>query len=217
MRSILNANGIKTTEKMEDADVVIVNTCTVKKPTEQKILYLLDRLEYKKIKTVVAGCMASANTDLIKRHAPNASIISTSNIDMITEAVMSAYSGKNFIAESYKKADKLQNFIAGNEIIAKIPVSEGCLSTCTFCETKFARGPLNSFSEELILKAIERSVKNGAKEIQLTSQDMGAYGLDRKTNVAMLMHKISEMDGDFKVRIGMLNPDHMHKYINELI
>jgi MiaB/RimO family radical SAM methylthiotransferase len=74
---------------------------------------------------------------------------------------------------------------------------------------------LNSFSEERILNAIRCSVAGGAREIQLTSQDVGAYGIDTKTNITELMHKISMLDGDFLVRIGMLNPAHLLKYLDE--
>jgi MiaB/RimO family radical SAM methylthiotransferase len=68
---------------------------------------------------------------------------------------------------------------------------------------------LNSFSEERILEAIRQSVAMGAKEVQLTSQDIGAYGADTKTGIARLMERIALIEGDFKVRIGMINPQHL--------
>ena len=58
------------------------------------------------------------------------------------------------------------------------------------------KGPLNSFSERLILRAIEMSVANGAREIELTAQDTGAYGIDKKTNIAELLEKASRIQGD---------------------
>lgn len=217
MQSLLEQEGIITAKSPEDADVVIVNTCTVKKVTEQKINYLLDNLTKRGAKVVVAGCMASANPNIVKRYAPKASIVSTQNIDRIGEAVISAHNGSGIVYDQGRELDKLEFFDHKNGVIARIPVSEGCLSSCSFCETKFARGALNSFSEQLILKAIQNSVRNGAMEIQLTSQDMGAYGHDKGTNIAKLMRKIAEIDGDFKVRIGMLNPDHVGAYMDELI
>jgi MiaB/RimO family radical SAM methylthiotransferase len=101
--------------------------------------------------------------------------------------------------------------------VARVPVNDGCLSSCTFCETKVARGPLRSFGEETIIRAIEQSVKAGAKEIQLTSQDMAAYGRDRKSNIVELLKKVGEIEGDFKVRVGMMNPEHLGKYIEGLV
>ncbi len=216
MSGLLGNSGIGVSDDGH-ADVTIVNTCTVKKVTEQKILYLLSKLEAQGKHIVVTGCMASANKDKIMKAAPHASIVGTSSIHRIVEAVKSASAEERILLGGHEKTDKLAFFNPSKNVIAKVPVSEGCLSDCSFCETKFARGPLNSFSEGLILKAIELSVRQGAKEIQLTSQDMGAYGLERGTNIAELMHKIAMMDGDFKVRIGMLNPEHLHRYIDDLI
>ncbi|MCL5430113.1 MAG: tRNA (N(6)-L-threonylcarbamoyladenosine(37)-C(2))-methylthiotransferase [Candidatus Marsarchaeota archaeon] len=217
MANVLNEAGISIAKSEGEADVIVVNTCTVKTPTEQKILNAIEKLEKKGKKIVVSGCMASANQDLIERHAGHASIITTSNIDMIDEAVLDAYDGKRVIFDDYVRKDKLSLFRDSDSIIAKVPVSEGCLSNCGFCGTKFSRGPLNSFSEDLVVNAVAISARRGAREIQLTSQDIGAYGLDRRTNIAMLMDRLAKIEGDFKIRIGMLNPEHLGKYLEGFI
>jgi threonylcarbamoyladenosine tRNA methylthiotransferase CDKAL1 len=209
--SVLKNNDMEVVDSESLADVVIVNTCTVKKATSQRILYKLNKLDASGKRLIVTGCMAGANQDLIEKYAPSASIVTAPNIGEIS-SVASA-SGK-MVLNQYKRRDRIALLEPNRSIIAKIPVNDGCLSSCSFCETKFARGVLNSFSEELILKSIEQSVRNGAKEIQLTSQDMGAYGIDKGTHIAKLMAKIALIDGDFKVRVGMLNPEHLHKYFD---
>ncbi len=206
--SVLEADGIKVSASEKDADVVVVNTCTVKNATSQKILYKLSQLEQSGKRVVVTGCMASANRNLIERYAPKASIVTAPNAARIAEAVGSA---ERVVLDSYSKTDRLEMYRPGSGTIARIPISDGCTSSCTFCETRYARGALNSFPERLILKAIEGSVANGAKEIQLASQDTGAYGLDRNTDIARLMHAITDIEGNFKVRVGMLNPEHLHR------
>lgn len=221
MKSILERTGHMVEQgRYEDGkqyDYVIVNTCTVKKATEQKILHRLGKMASLRGRLVVSGCMASANPDRVAKAAPLASVISTSNTVNIARAVeMIAQRGRVEYTE-YSRVDKLAYPLDCTAPIAKIPVSEGCLSNCNFCETKFARGPLNSFSQELILKAIENSVRSGAKEIQLTSQDIGAYGADRGTNIAELVHAAAGIDGEFMIRIGMLNPEHLHKYFDQLV
>ncbi|MEM3839012.1 MAG: tRNA (N(6)-L-threonylcarbamoyladenosine(37)-C(2))-methylthiotransferase [Candidatus Micrarchaeaceae archaeon] len=198
-------------------DYVIMNTCTVKNPTEQRILDRLETMKGLGGTLIVTGCMASANPDKILSRSPGSSIVTTSNVHRIAEAISEASFERRIAYEGYSRTDKLSYYSPGSSAIAKIAISEGCLSNCSFCETKFARGPLNSFSEELILKAIEASVKKGAREIELTSQDAGAYGLDRKTNIAELALKAVGIDGDFKIRIGMLNPEHLPKYIDEMV
>lgn len=217
MSNMLSDEGMSFVDKYDNADVVVLNTCTVKRITEQKILYLIDKLNSKGKKVVVTGCMAGANSNKIKKHMNSASIIAPHNIHMINEVVSNTYLGNRMELLEGNNLEKLSFFKPTNEHIAHIPVSEGCLSSCSFCETKFARGPLKSYDEKLIIRAIKDSVDKGAKEVQLTSQDMGAYGLDKNTNIAMLMEKISDIAGDFKVRIGMLNPDHLHKYFDEII
>ncbi len=212
--SVLKTNDVELVGSESMADVVIVNTCTVKRATSQRILYKLNRLNDSGKGLVVTGCMAGANPDLIERYAPNASIITMPNIENITSVAVDSRSGMRTVMNQYKKTDRIALLEPGNSVIAKIPVNDGCLSSCAFCETKFARGPLNSFSEQLILKSIEYSVSKGAKEVQLTSQDMGAYGIDKGTNISELMKKISMIDGDFKVRVGMLNPEHLHRYFD---
>ncbi|HUC39148.1 MAG TPA: MiaB/RimO family radical SAM methylthiotransferase, partial [Candidatus Acidoferrum sp.] len=147
----------------------------------------------------------------------NASVVTTNNIESIAGVVKSAVLGQKQVINDYKKIDRLVFASPNSNVISKIAINDGCASSCLFCETKFARGPLNSFSEELIVKAVELSVERGAREIQLASQDTGAYGLDRATNIAKLMLKISKIAGDFKVRIGMLNPEHISKYLDSFI
>ncbi len=215
MAGLLKNNGAELADEKE-ADVIVMNTCSVKKPTEQRILDRLRELDRQGRRVVVAGCMAKSK-EAIWGRAHNASILTTSNVQRVGEAVSTAYAGGRAIFDGDGRPEKLSFFSPSSGVIARVPVSEGCLSSCSFCETKYARGQLNSFSEQLILKAIEGSVSRGAREVQLTSQDMGAYGADKKTNIAELMKKIALLDGDFSVRVGMLNPEHLHRYFGELV
>lgn len=201
----------------QDYDFVVLNTCTVKTSTEQRILHKIRNINGLGNRLIVAGCMASANQNMVQDAAPNSSIITTSNIHNITNALAEIENGKRALYTNYIRSDKLSYGIDNSSVIARIPISEGCLSSCGFCETKLARGPLNSFSQDLILKAVRMSVKNGAMEVELTSQDVGAYGLDRKTNIAELVSRVAEIDGNFRVRVGMLNPEHLHGYFDALI
>ncbi|MGC8669723.1 MAG: tRNA (N(6)-L-threonylcarbamoyladenosine(37)-C(2))-methylthiotransferase [Candidatus Micrarchaeia archaeon] len=201
----------------ESDNVYIINTCAVKKPTMQKILFELQELSEKGAKIIATGCLAAADMEIIKKYAPNVSIATIQNINKMPLAVEYASKGKTIDFSTYQRNDRLALFRPSNSVIAKIPISEGCLSNCSFCETKFARGPLNSFSEELILNAVRMSIEKGAKEIELTAQDTGAYGLDRKTDITKLLNKICEINGNFKVRVGMLNPKHLRLYIDDLI
>ncbi len=219
IEGILRQSGVHTERgtysKEANADYVIINTCTVKKPTEQKILDRIQKMSGKGDRLIVTGCMASANPDRIRKAAPKARIISINNVPEMLPKMLNGNPDTGMHA--YKRIDRSKFIFNPMGVIARIPISDGCLSSCSFCETKFARGPLNSFSEELILKAVSNAVSNGAKEIELASQDTGAYGADKKTDIAYLVSKAADINGNFRIRIGMLNPEHLHKYIDRLI
>ena len=226
IENILTKNRIALSNNIVNSEAVIVNTCTVKKATEQKILNFIESLEknYSNKKIIVTGCMASANKDLIKKYSSNSIIIPIKNIEQISEVasnkvnIINKISSATIVKQNKQdKLDRLIYFAPYKSIIAKIPVGEGCLSACNFCETRFARGPLNSFSEKLILDAIKKSIEFGAKEIQLTAQDIGCYGFDKKTNIIELLKKIKDINGDFKLRLGMMNPEYLNKFGDELI
>ena len=173
------------------------------------------KMSGKGARLIVTGCMASANPDRIREAAPKARIISINNMPEMLPKMLNGNTGT--IALAYKRIDRSKFIYTPTGVIARIPISDGCLSSCSFCETKFARGPLNSFSEELILRAVSNAVSNGAKEIELASQDTGAYGADKKTDIAYLVSKAADINGNFRIRIGMLNPEHLHKYLDRLI
>ncbi|MGC8687171.1 MAG: tRNA (N(6)-L-threonylcarbamoyladenosine(37)-C(2))-methylthiotransferase [Candidatus Micrarchaeia archaeon] len=190
---------------------IIINTCTVKRATRQKILYELQKLNGK-ANLLVTGCLASADPAAISKYAPNASIVTAPNINKIGEAVNYARKGIKANFDEYKRIDRLSFFSPQSSAIARIPLGDGCLSNCSFCETKKARGPLNSFSPKLVVEAIKLSLAHGAKEIELTSQDTGAYGADIKMDIIKLLEMVDGIEGDFKVRLGMLNPEFMKRY-----
>ncbi len=195
-------------------DYVIMNTCTVKKQTEQRITGRLQRFSGLGRRLIVTGCMASANSDVIRKSAPGASILSPANIMKVSEVINSDSRQERL---QYSRIPKPGLIGPSGSVIARIPISEGCLSSCSFCETRFARGPLNSFDGKVILRAIQMSANAGAREIELTSQDVGAYGADSKTSIAELAMNASAIEGNFLMRIGMLNPEHLHRYFDDLI
>ncbi len=215
--SAMKGEGIETCSSEADADVVLLNTCTVKGATQNRITYRLSGLEKSGKKVLVTGCMAGANSDIISKYAPSASIAKIQNVAGMPQAAKDTASSKRVMLMEESRYDRIGLYAPGKSVIAKIPLSDGCLSSCSFCETKFARGRLNSFSESGILNAISYSIRNGAKELELTAQDTGAYGIDKGTNIAELVSRACSFEGDFRLRIGMLNPEHLHRYYRELI
>ncbi|MGI0133923.1 MAG: hypothetical protein ACREBW_03075, partial [Candidatus Micrarchaeaceae archaeon] len=108
--SILDDGSNELSGSAEGSDVVVVNTCTVKRATSQKILYELSKMQKSGKRVVVTGCMAGANQDLIEKYAPDASIVTTSNIPEIFHAVESAHSGKRVALTQYSRNDRLVHY-----------------------------------------------------------------------------------------------------------
>lgn len=216
MRGIISQKHQLTGE--EDADVVVLNTCGVVDFTERKILRRIEDLKPNK-KVVVAGCLPKISKERIKE-VSDASI--GTNVYDIEKAIESTVNGESYSLLNKADADKsglcnLKQRLVNNAI-AIVSISEGCLGHCTFCATRRARGKLKSFSIENIVREIEGAVDKGFKEIQLTSQDTGAYGLDKNDyKLPELLSAISEIEGDFRVRVGMMNPEHALNNIDELI
>lgn len=200
----------------EEAEVVVINSCGVIDFTERKIIRRILELKNAGKKVVLAGCLPRISRSAIEL---SDSAISPDNVDRIVEAIDSVFNGGIRIL-SWRDLDKtcLQKLRSRDNVIAIVSISEGCLGHCSFCATKFARGKLRSFSLEGIVKEVEEAVKSGFKEIQLTAQDTGCYGLDKgEFLLPKLLEEISKIDGEFKVRVGMMNPQHAKKQLDSLL
>ena len=96
-------------------------------------------------------------------------------------------------------------------------VSVGCLGNCTYCATKIARPNFFSYSIKEIDFAFKSALKSGSKEIWLTSQDLGCYGFDIKTDIVELLKVLLKNKGEYRIRLGMMNPNFLKKISGKLI
>ncbi len=217
IRGILLNENFEEAETEEAADIVILNSCGVKKPTAQRIYDKLRQLRKDGKRAVVAGCL-TADRKLIERAYPEISIIGVGSLTHVPDAVEASIRGKKMIFLSQGSKHNLPRAEQG--AIAKIPIAEGCLGVCTYCFSRIARGKLRSYPSEFIKKELKRCVKNGAKEIQLTAQDTGVYGSGTDYQLPELLNELAKTKGDFRVRVGMINPKHamrMRKRLSESI
>jgi len=229
MRGVLAQNGCVEVEDDSKADVIVINSCTVKEATENKIAFRLAKYARAGKPLVLAGCM-SVNEKLVSYNAPNASIVGTSSLNRIFDAVESAIfhmknsrkTGKSTangtVQKVFKDFSSKENLPRSREgIIGKVAIAEGCLSSCTFCQTKLARGRLFSYKPEAITNEVSKWAAAGAREIQLTGQDTGAYGAEIRSDIGRLLEAVCSVKGDFKVRLGMANPEHALKHLDRLL
>ncbi|MGB2728834.1 MAG: tRNA (N(6)-L-threonylcarbamoyladenosine(37)-C(2))-methylthiotransferase [Halobacteriota archaeon] len=194
MRAILRKNGHEIVEARE-ADVVIVNTCTVTKRTELNVIKRLKELKEQGKEVIVAGCMAAAQPELVKS-------ILGDDVTMVTPGDIC-------------NGEQALDF---DGVIAVIPIAMGCVGKCSYCIVKQARGALRSYEPEKICEAVKSAVERGAKEIRITSQDCSAYGWDSfGIKLPELLELVTSVKGDFRIRVGMLNPFTVIRILDELL
>jgi MiaB-like tRNA modifying enzyme len=96
-------------------------------------------------------------------------------------------------------------------------ISQGCNFACSYCIVKYARGKLYSFPPNEIVKDIRTAVADGCKEIWLTSQDDSQYGMDTGFKLPELLRMISKIPGDFRIRVGMMNPISVQPILDDIV
>lgn len=218
MAGILRKVGYELVSE-EEADLIIVNTCTVKKPTESKILRKLAQLNNSDKKLLVAGCMPEVQAKEIQEVAPKASLIGINFANSLLKVIKEIEKDSKEI-EIDEKVYELPSLPTSriNPNVAIVQLSQGCNFNCSYCVVRTAKGSLCSFSLESIYNNIYNSVINeGCKEIWLTSQDCSAYGTDLKIRLPALLRKIVYIPYQFKIRIGMMNPMSLLPIVDDLL
>ncbi|HIP63117.1 MAG TPA: tRNA (N(6)-L-threonylcarbamoyladenosine(37)-C(2))-methylthiotransferase [Archaeoglobus profundus] len=207
-------------DSVDDADVVIINSCGVIEFTERKIIKRALELRKKGKKIIIAGCLPRISTKSVEEVSDG--MVSPDNIHKIDWVIENVLEGTKvkLISKNYIDKAKLHKIKCrlNENAIAIVSISEGCVGRCAFCATRFARGRLRSFDLNDIVEEVKSCIEMGFKEIQLTSQDTGAYGLDKgRFMLPDLLNAISEIEGEFRVRVGMMNPHHAVKMLDDLI
>lgn len=220
----LKNNGFEIANNPNQASISLIVTCSVKEKTEHRMIHRINRLSKNNKPLVIAGCLPSADQKLVEKINPNASLMGPSSINKTLEIVNSTLKGQKAVFLQNSEIEKI-NFpkIRINPIISIIEIASGCLSECSFCQTKLAKGVLQSYRIGKIINQINHDLKTGTREIWLTSTDNGCYGRDIGTNLVELLKKCDEIEEekeeneDFKIRVGMMNPMYLKDMINGLI
>ncbi|MFX1393884.1 MAG: tRNA (N(6)-L-threonylcarbamoyladenosine(37)-C(2))-methylthiotransferase [Promethearchaeota archaeon] len=213
---------------LENAEFIIINTCAVKEQTENKIKARLKNLNklFGNIHNkyiVIAGCLpyiASDYIDIVKKILPSFSaIVDLNRINDILEIFQEIKKGnKNLIFNAKNYIDKSEFLIdyPSHKITGIVPISEGCEGSCTYCCVKNARGKLNCYNPQNIIRNIKYQLKQGIKQLYLTSQDCSIYEYN-KIKLIDLIRKIVNLDFNFFLRIGMINPSFLINNLDQLI
>ena len=212
---ILNG-GHTLAENSSESDLNIVVTCSVKDSTANKMMHRIRSLKSKPL--VVAGCLPKAEKSTVEKITEKASLLGPNSLGKTLQVIDSTLRGIRYVALEDSDLSKVGlPKVRLNPVIGIVEIASGCMSECTFCQTKLAKGDLTSYRIGDIVRQVETEISEGCKEIWLTSTDNGCYGFDINTDLPTLVKAVSEIPQDFMIRVGMMNPMYMPRIKEELI
>jgi len=199
-----------------ESDLNIVVTCSVKDATANKMIHRIKSLKAKPL--VVAGCLPKAETSTVEKFTENASLLGPNSLGRTLQVIDSTLKGRKQIALEDSDLSKIGlPKVRLNQTVGIVEIASGCMSECTFCQTKLSKGDLSSYRLGDIVRQVQTEIKEGCKEIWLTSTDNGCYGFDIGTNLPSLVNAVAEIPEDFMIRVGMMNPMYMPRIKEGLI
>ena len=217
MAGCLLEAGYEVVDGAGDADVLIYNTCAVKSPTENRMISMLKRAPKGKW-LIVAGCLPLINLERLKAEVDFDGVVGPASGCDIVEAVRGVVRGEKIVLLKGNCMPSLDlPKVSVNEVVGVVPISYGCLGSCSYCCVRFARGRLRSYRVEELVERVKRDLDSGAREVWLTSQDTACYGRDIGADLAELLRAVCKIDGEFFVRVGMMTPNHALEMLDSLI
>ena len=216
-RGLLGEAGHTMVGEPEAADATVVLTCTVKTPTERKVLKRIRQLVVLGRPLVVAGCMPKAQRELVAETAPGASMVGPDNLLDIVDAVDATIGGERVEALDGGGLDRTcLPRVRRNPVVHIAPVASGCLGDCSYCIVRRARGSLHSFPAEDIVEDTKRALEEGCREIWVTAEDTAAYR-HGEIGLPRLLGELTRLEGRFYIRVGMMTPNNALPILDDLI
>ncbi|OGN64757.1 MAG: tRNA (N6-isopentenyl adenosine(37)-C2)-methylthiotransferase MiaB [Chlamydiae bacterium RIFCSPLOWO2_01_FULL_28_7] len=195
------------------ADIVILNTCSVRDMAEQKVFGQLYKLKENNKIVGIAGCMAvSKKQELIKQFPFVDFLIGTNNLLDISQTIDNILTKNQKIYKTSKFHETgLEDILINrqNKLKASVSIIRGCNNYCSYCIVPFTRGKEVSRSKESIIKEVKILAKNGYKEITLLGQNVNSYGNDFKdktTSFPDLLYNLNKIDGIERIRFMTSHP-----------
>lgn len=207
-----NADFIVIPEEDRDSQVYIVNSCAVTSEAERKVRQLIRRLrkENPNSKIILAGCYSqllrdkaeyeALGVDLVLGNAEKKNIVNFLNKNGI------------FSSTEYWKEDDISFEMVSDSVAERtrafVKVEDGCNNGCTYCVIRTLRGTkIRSKPIEVVLKEVKQLVSKKHREIVITGLNLGKYGNDIGSNLSELLEDVSNIPGDFRIRLSSINPE----------
>jgi len=192
----------------EESDLNLIVTCSVKDATANKMIHRIKSLKSKPL--IVAGCLPKAEQETVEKFSDKASLLGPNSLGKTLQVINSTLKGVRKIELADTDLSKVGlPKIRLNPTVGIVEIASGCMSECTFCQTKLAKGDLTSYRIGDIVRQVQHEVEEGCREIWLTSTDNGCYGFDIGTDLPELVKAVTEIPKEFSIRVGMMNPMYM--------
>ena len=210
----------------EEADLIIVNTCGFIESAKRESIdaTISIKAQWPNKKVLVAGCLAQRYPDALLGDMVEADgIFGNADLSLVNEAAEKTMNGERsaiapaqprVIGDHYYARTRLFGFPG----VANVKITEGCNNRCTYCAIPLIRGDLRSRDMDDIVEECRVLIKAGVHEINLIGQDLGAYGRDMasqpsrddgyRPDLPSLLGRLSSIEGDFRVRVLYIHPDH---------
>ena len=196
MKAILEEMGFEETENMENADLVLLNTCSIRENAHNKVFGMLGRAKHLKSTKIdlivgIAGCMAQEEVvaqEILKKYKWMDFVLGTHNIEQLSELVYDSLKKHELKIEAQSCEGKVIEGLPttrNSKVKAFVNIMYGCDKFCTYCIVPYTRGKQRSRKPNDIIKEVEQLVKEGYQEVTLLGQNVNAYGKDLNINYTM--------------------------------
>ena len=215
---LLKGAGYDIATRQSEGALNLIVTCSVKDTTEHRMVSRINAMSKSGKPLVVAGCLPKADRAKVESLNSAASLLGPHSIENAAAVVGAALAGNRLVALEDSSTDKINlPRVRLNPAVSIVEIASGCMSECTFCQTKIAKGWLRSYRIGDIMRQIRADVEAGCKEVWLASTDNGCYGKDIGTDLVELLNACCSIEGDFKIRLGMMNPMYMPELVDRMI
>ena len=221
MTQILEQAGYSCGESIQDADVIVINTCSIRGKAEQKAYSLIGSLRKHKqahpnIILIVAGCVAQQEGKAMVSRMPHVDMVlgPQAIYDLIAHIEKVKASGRSLIITDQSKKFIIPPFLPDVQHSTPhkrfVTIMQGCNNFCTYCIVPFTRGREVSRSPQDIIDEIRHLISLGVKEVTLLGQNVNSYGLDEpaktRTTFPELLRQVSKIKGLLRLRFTTSNP-----------
>ncbi|MEE8484348.1 MAG: tRNA (N6-isopentenyl adenosine(37)-C2)-methylthiotransferase MiaB, partial [Nitrospinota bacterium] len=229
IESVLLDGGFLSAADLQDADVIVLNTCSIREKAEQKVFSKLGRLAALKKKNrnlliALGGCMATLRKENIFRRAPSVDILfGPDSFNALPRLIEDRrITGERQVDVSFDKGtqwDAPPPSVRPGKVTAWVGIMKGCDNRCTYCVVPDTRGPEVSRTPESILDEVEDIAGRGFKEINLLGQNVNSYGkgLGRGINFPKLLRMVGEVDGIKRIRFITSHPKDLSDELIEVM